>query len=252
MSNVSLHSGKSVYYDAYRPAYPQETLAWLNGKLELKEKVIADIGCGTGIFTRQLSPFAQTVHAVEPNGDMFQTCVEQTRSFTNIQTVQADAEHTGLAAGSIDVITVATAFHWFHTDAFRTECLRILKPGGSVVILVNSPGSNNAVDVKLMRGLCAEVGLEFPDPLYLPLINLQPVYAFFQASRFTCHRANNDMGLTRQEFIGRYLSMHYAPREHEPLFEPFLCGLNRIFDEYADGEKIRIENKTVSFCGVLC
>ncbi len=42
----------------------------------------------------------------------------------------APAEASGLRAGSIDLITVAQALHWFDIDRFFTEAIRVLKPGG--------------------------------------------------------------------------------------------------------------------------
>jgi SAM-dependent methyltransferase len=40
------------------------------------------------------------------------------------------AERTSLADGSIDLITVAQALHWFDLDRFYAEVRRVLKPGG--------------------------------------------------------------------------------------------------------------------------
>ncbi|MHB9097204.1 MAG: methyltransferase domain-containing protein, partial [Syntrophales bacterium] len=46
-------------------------------------------------------------------------------------------EATTLKTGSIDIVTVASAIQWFNIPAVRTEFLRILKPGGWVVVIGN-------------------------------------------------------------------------------------------------------------------
>lgn len=42
----------------------------------------------------------------------------------------ARAEDSGLAAESVDLVTVAQALHWFDIDAFFSEAQRVLRPGG--------------------------------------------------------------------------------------------------------------------------
>lgn len=42
----------------------------------------------------------------------------------------APAEESGLESGSVDVIMVAQALHWFELDGFYAEARRVLKPDG--------------------------------------------------------------------------------------------------------------------------
>jgi len=46
----------------------------------------------------------------------------------------APAEHSGLAARSVDLLTVAQALHWFDLPAFYREARRVLKPGGVLAV----------------------------------------------------------------------------------------------------------------------
>jgi SAM-dependent methyltransferase len=41
------------------------------------------------------------------------------------------------AAGSVDLVTAAQAFHWFDVDRARAECLRVLAPPGKVALIWN-------------------------------------------------------------------------------------------------------------------
>ena len=51
--------------------------------------------------------------------------------------VDGRAEGTTLADGSVDLVTVAQAIHWFDPVAARQEFHRILKPGGWLAICRN-------------------------------------------------------------------------------------------------------------------
>jgi SAM-dependent methyltransferase len=44
----------------------------------------------------------------------------------------APAEASGLESGSVGLITVAQALHWFPTEAFFAEVRRVLAPGGVI------------------------------------------------------------------------------------------------------------------------
>ncbi len=47
------------------------------------------------------------------------------------------AEKTGLADRSVDAVVAAQSFHWFNTNQALTEFVRILKPKGSIILLIN-------------------------------------------------------------------------------------------------------------------
>jgi ubiquinone/menaquinone biosynthesis C-methylase UbiE len=46
----------------------------------------------------------------------------------------AVAEASGLEAGSVDLITVAQALHWFDIPRFMQEAKRVLKPNGIIAV----------------------------------------------------------------------------------------------------------------------
>ena len=47
------------------------------------------------------------------------------------------AERLPVRTGSLDAVTVAQAFHWFHADAAFAELRRVLRPGGRVGLIWN-------------------------------------------------------------------------------------------------------------------
>jgi SAM-dependent methyltransferase len=52
----------------------------------------------------------------------------------DIEFHQAAAEESGLKAGSVDLITVAQALHWFDIPQFFVESARVLKTGGLLAV----------------------------------------------------------------------------------------------------------------------
>ena len=139
MDNTSRFSGKADSYQAARPGYPPELAGYL-ADLGMKGSQVADIGAGTGIFSRfLLEKLDCTVWAVEPNEEMRGKAEEELRDVPRFFSVKGTAEATGLDSQSVSFVTAAQAFHWFSPKAFREECLRILRPNGVAVLVWNSP-----------------------------------------------------------------------------------------------------------------
>lgn len=97
----------------------------------------ADIGAGTGIWTRTLAARGlHSVVAVEPNDDMRGQGIETSRG-TDIVWHKGSAEATGLPDGSADLVSMASSLHWADFDKACDEFHRILRPGGVFVALWN-------------------------------------------------------------------------------------------------------------------
>ena len=126
-------------YIKYRPTYPNEVLDYLKEKCYLTSKsVIADVGAGTGIFTKLLLDRGYTVYAVEPNAPMRDAAVEQLSADKNFTAVDGTAGATTLSSNSIDMIVCAQAFHWFSNENTRVEFKRILKDTGKTALIWNN------------------------------------------------------------------------------------------------------------------
>lgn len=139
--NEDLFTGKAGLYAKFRPAYPSALMEYLAGFLP-ENSCAADIGAGTGIFTGQLSQIARTVYAVEPNADMLSQARDFLSGKENITFINAPAENIPLPDKSLDMITSAQAFHWFDENAFRAECVRLLKTNAYVAVIWNTRVDN--------------------------------------------------------------------------------------------------------------
>ena len=118
-------------YDAARPSYPQEAVAWLAGP---PPRDVLDLGAGTGKLTELLVAAGHRVTAVDPSTGM----LEQLRlRLPEVTTAVGGAESVPLPDGSVDVITAAQAWHWFDRVAAPAECARLLRPGGRLGLVWN-------------------------------------------------------------------------------------------------------------------
>ena len=95
----------------------------------------ADIGAGTGIFSRLLADRGWSVLAVEPSIEMLRRIPA---GRLPVSPVCAAAEATGLAAGSVALVTAAQAFHWFNPPYALRESGRILESAGWLALIWNN------------------------------------------------------------------------------------------------------------------
>ena len=122
-------------YERSRPSYPQAALDVLRREVGIGRGVtVCDLAAGTGKLTRLLIGLGADVVAVEPVPGMR----EQLRaSVPDVEVLDGTAEAIPLPDASVDVVTVAQAFHWFRFEEALAEIARVLRPGGRLAILFN-------------------------------------------------------------------------------------------------------------------
>ncbi|MGK5083374.1 class I SAM-dependent methyltransferase [Bdellovibrionota bacterium FG-1] len=125
------------FYSRYRPYYPTALFDPLKEALattgRVKPYAIADIGCGTGHSTASLLASGIQAHltGVDPDPAM----LAKAREICPQASYRVgSAEHTGLPDAVFNAITVGSAFHWMNASQAREEFLRILHPGGLILI----------------------------------------------------------------------------------------------------------------------
>jgi SAM-dependent methyltransferase len=95
---------------------------------------VADLGAGTGALTRLLEERVARVLAVEPDARMVDVL---RRRSPEVPAVQSWAEHLPLRPGSLDAVTVASAWHWMDPEPTLAEIGRVLRPGGVLGVIWN-------------------------------------------------------------------------------------------------------------------
>lgn len=123
-------------YERVRPSYPTRALAVLADALDLHPgKRVAEVGAGTGKFTRLLALTGARVTALEPVAAMRATLAEL---LPQVEVVDGLAEATGLPDGAVDAVVAAQAWHWFDPAAALAEVERITTRRGRLGLVWNT------------------------------------------------------------------------------------------------------------------
>lgn len=127
-------------YARFRPSYPASLMLRLEERFaetDLATGVWIDVGCGTGIFTRQLAqtlPAGITVIGLEPSAAMREEA-ERLSAMPNVRYREGEAEALPAADGTASGVSAATAAHWFDRPRFYEQAVRVLEPGGLLVVV---------------------------------------------------------------------------------------------------------------------
>jgi SAM-dependent methyltransferase len=240
---TSRFSDRVENYVRYRPGYPAEALQVLKDECGLKpEHAIADVASGTGIWTRMLLENGNAVVGVEPNTEMRQAGERLLAGFPRFTSAAGTAEATTMADASVDFVTAAQAAHWFDRERARREFVRILKPGGWLVLLWNERVTDGTPFLREYEQLLLKFGTDYQDVRHERTTAV--VNEFFAPAPF--QRRVFD---TRQEFDyagleGRLLSSSYAPGPEHPRHAAMLTELRRIFDAHAVEGQVAFEYNT--------
>jgi ubiquinone/menaquinone biosynthesis C-methylase UbiE len=133
---ASPYDGLAARYDRSRPSYPPESIARLRTEAG---DIVADVGAGTGIFTRQLAGVLREadVIGVEASEDMHREAERASLGIANLSFLRGKAEALPFEDGTVRIITAATAIHWFDRPAFYAEVVRCLRRDGELLVLQN-------------------------------------------------------------------------------------------------------------------
>ena len=118
-------------YDRGRPSYPDGVIGAMGIE---RDTVVVDLGCGTGILTRQLIAASDHVIGIEPLAPMLESLHAQ---LTDVPAAAGLAEAIPLRDACADVVTCASAFHWFDHAHAIPEIHRVLTSGGHLAIVWN-------------------------------------------------------------------------------------------------------------------
>ena len=209
---------------------------------------VADIGCGTGLLAELFCDFGNRVYGVEPNASMLAAAREALGERGNFVAVEGKAEATSLPDAAVDFVIAGQAFHWFETQPTRREFVRILKPGGWVVLLWN----DRTEDSRFMAAyeqLMQRFGIDYAKVKRMWAVpNLAE---FFAPSEFRTVFFANEQSYDREGLRGRILSASYMPHREHPAYEAMSEAMDRMFDEHQRGGTVLFEQETRMYYGQL-
>ncbi len=238
-------------YVRYRPGYPPEALEPLVDDCGLAPRAtVADVGAGTGLWTRRLATSGCRVVAIEPNPAMRRAGRRQLADADRVSWRDGTAEATGLAPASVDLVTAAQAFHWFDRRRSRAEFARILRPGGRVAILWNERRKATTPFLAAYERLLVDWAIDYRriDHTRIGRADLEP---FFAPAPLHEARCDNHQRLDLEGLEGRLRSCSYAPGPGHPDHRPMMAELRRIFAAHERSGRVTIDYDTRIYYGRL-
>ncbi len=138
---------EAARYAHLRPTYPEELFAFLSTTVASRETAW-DCATGNGQAATHLAGYFGRVIATDESAEM----IAQASRDPRIEYRVAEAEGSGIAAHAVDLVTVASAIHWFDLRKFYTEVRRVVKPGGVIAAWTYyTPVFDSAIDAIIQR-----------------------------------------------------------------------------------------------------
>jgi ArsR family transcriptional regulator len=99
---------------------------------------VADIGCGDGYLSIEMARWAKTVYGIDRSDEVLERAksLATRRHVTNVQWRKGDLVHLPLREEAVDVALMSQSLHHAQDpEEAIAEAVRILKPGGRLVLL---------------------------------------------------------------------------------------------------------------------
>jgi SAM-dependent methyltransferase len=119
-------------YARSRPVYHPNAVRQIRERLGLTQAMrrALDVGCGTGNSSRALADIARHVVGTDASPGMLAAAARA----SNSSYVESLAESLPFADATFELVTVASAFHWFDRSRFLSEVRRVLVPNGWLAV----------------------------------------------------------------------------------------------------------------------
>lgn len=250
MSKHDRFLGRAEAYAAARPTYPGALGEWLDAQGLLDAKV-ADLGAGTGLFTRLLLEFGADVCAVEPNSEMraaLLTDLAEAVSSERLSVKDGTSEATGLDPHSVGLITAAQAAHWFDPAPTLAEFRRILIPGGKVLLVWNDWRGVEEPFNHAYRDAITPFYAEGDHPEHINRVPEDELHQFMPDG-FVKQVFDNPVAFSREKLHALAGSVSYLPAPHDPRFPELTAALDAIFDAHQQDGTVKLTYRTHAFLG---
>jgi SAM-dependent methyltransferase len=116
-------------YASYRPQYPEALFAYL-ASISPGHQLAWDCGTGSGQAACGLASYFDHVIATDASAEQIAQAMVHERVEYRVER----AEEVSLETGSVDLVTVAIAVHWFDLDLFYEVVRRVGRPDGILAV----------------------------------------------------------------------------------------------------------------------
>ncbi len=153
MTSLQWHKitpGYARVYDDYRGDYSPASLRHIleRARIQSSSSVILDLACGTGAVARQLGGAARLALGMD---SAFPMLVQAAQNGLKVHLAAADGVQLPLPPGSLDLVTIGQAIHWFNLPALFSELRRVLRPGGWLAVLSRYPSPAGRLNALVER-----------------------------------------------------------------------------------------------------
>jgi len=130
------HEARS--YQQFRPVYPEGLFSDLLPRGGTPVPQILDLACGTGQSTASIAThlahakLGASLSACDPDPEMIATAQAEAPELAHW--IVAPAEKLPYSDAQFDAVVILSAYHWFDRSRADSEILRVLKPGGRLLI----------------------------------------------------------------------------------------------------------------------
>jgi len=245
---VRRFQGRADVYSKYRPTYPIGVLLALKREIGFdRERVVADIGSGTGILSELFLEAGNRVYCVEPNEDMRRAAEERLKRYApRYVSVEGTAEATHLKGGSTDLVAVGQALHWFDGEGARAEFARILGKKGYVAIVYNNRRGEGGVE-KAYGKVIDRFG---KNRAAIPEVDDVYVERFLNGE-FKKFVMPNSQTLDLQGMLGRLASASYMPPQDDRRWVEIEKEVRRILAAHGNNGTVTLHYDTTLYLGTV-
>ena len=132
-----------------------------------KDTALLDIGCGIGRLLTALAPEIRSATGIDVSAEMVKAAQRRCARYQNVTVIKGDGTGLGgLPDATFDIAIAVDSFPYLRqsgyalVERFFAESARVLKRGGQLVIFNYSYSEDDETDIREVRTLAVENGLE--------------------------------------------------------------------------------------------